>query len=1108
MIRRCLVSFSVLLFALANVPPSRAQDGKGGVQMLVPGFEIAPLPLKLPNINNVVYRPDGNLIAGAYDGNIYLISDSDGDGLEDTAKLWWDSKGKTRGPLGIALTPPGFAHGNGVIVPSKGKLSLITDDDGDDVADREQIIAEGWPEGKQAVDAVAVAIDPDDHSIYFGIGTALYNNAYLLDDNGKAHFDINGELGTIQHISPDLKSRETVCTGIRFSCAMRFNEHGDLFATDQEGATWMPNGNPFDELLQIQTGRHYGFPPMHPKHLPGLIDEPSLVDYKPQHQSTCGLNFNVPVIDGGPIFGPEFWRNDALVIGESRGKIWRTKLVKRPEGYLSQTQLIACINRLTIDGCVSPDGDFVICTHSGDPDWGTGPSGEGILYKVRYTGRDLPQPVLSWAQDPGEFRVAFDRPLDPAYLKKLSADKAVKIEYGDYVSAGDRLESMRPGYEVVRAQMATERYDLPVHQVQVTPDRRTLVILADQQAGLTRYSIQLPGFGDGDSMDVGCDATGVKVQRFGSDENRWSGWLPCLDIKAAKELTVGSAEHDRLWEMMEQGGALAMSARLDLRGMLRPVIQPGSSIDFEYPAEKVTVTVASPDFSFQIVGAKPDTLESSKGHTAHSVSIDFDAPEFVGFAMMGKVPEGAVPSFTVNWNTNEDPRQRSLQLARVVAPWAKAGINTVTEIVRAQPQIQEVRKDILVGVDVQVPRKPSWLKGREIFFSERAQCSKCHQSNGAGYQVGPDLGNLIHRDLGSITRDIQNPGAAIHPDFVTYRVTLKDGTEQVGTLQTIDGKTILGTAAGIGVPLVTADIISTEPLPVSIMPPGLDKVLGEADFKHLLKFLMNPGLEPAPLERIGAPAPRSLAEVQNVLAAQTVEEKAVTDPKPLRILLCTGPKDHGPGEHDYPLFRERWAKLLPLAENVAIDVADPWPSSEQFEKADVAVFYSANPGWNLKTAHDLMRFQERGGGVVIVHWAVHGGEAPDRFAEHIGLSGIPTMRYRHGALRLDFTNTSHPITRGFLKNHFVDESYWGMVGDPEKVNLLATSAEEGGNWPQVWTFERGKGRVFVSIPGHYSWTFDDPLFRVLLLRGLCWSAREPADRLSGLSEIGARLTKP
>ena len=109
---------------------------------------------------------------------------------------------------------------------------------------------------------------------------------------------LTDESGTIIRVSPDFKSHEIVATGIRFPVALRFNPRGDLFATDQEGATWVPNGNPFDELLHIQRGRHYGFPARHPKYLPNVIDEPSTFDYSPQHQSTCGLNFNEPVRAG------------------------------------------------------------------------------------------------------------------------------------------------------------------------------------------------------------------------------------------------------------------------------------------------------------------------------------------------------------------------------------------------------------------------------------------------------------------------------------------------------------------------------------------------------------------------------------------------------------------------------------------------------------------------------------------------------------------------------------------------------------------------------------------------------------------------------------------
>ena len=46
---------------------------------------------------------------------------------------------------------------------------------------------------------------------------------------------------------------------------------------------------------------------------------------------------------------------------------------------------------------------------------------------------------------------------------------------------------------------------------------------------------------------------------------------------------------------------------------------------------------------------------------------------------------------------------------------------------------------------------------------------------------------------------------------------------------------------------------------------------------------------------------------------------------------------------------------------------------------------------------------------------------------------------------------------------------------------MRTAVEEGKPWPLFWTRTQGKGRVFVSVPGHYTWTFDDPLFRLLLL---------------------------
>ena len=461
------------------------------VQMLVPGFTVRELPVDLPNINNILYRPDGKLVALGYNGNVYLLSDSHGDGLEDKVTLFWDNKGRIRAPIGMALTPPGYRHGEGVFVASKGKCSLLMDKDGTGKADKEIIVADGWKELPHGVDALGVAVDPKDGSVYFGLGCQDYTNAYGVGQDGVATYNLKGERGTILRVTPDFKSREIVATGIRFSVGMRFNKDGDLFSTDQEGATWLPNGNPLDELLHIEKGRHYGFPPRHPRHLPGVIDEPSTFDYGPQHQSTCGLNFNEPV-NKGPVFGPAWWQSDVFVAGFSRGKLYRTKLVKTPAGYVAQNQLVACLNMLACDVCVSPTGDLVVACHSGGPDWGSGPTGKGKLFKITWTGKDLPQPVLTWVQSPREVRIAFDRPLA---AEQLAGINKATIEYGQYAAAGDRFESLWPGYKVVQDQLRAPRFDLAVHGVGVSSDRRTLILTTAPHLGPAGYTVTLPGLG-------------------------------------------------------------------------------------------------------------------------------------------------------------------------------------------------------------------------------------------------------------------------------------------------------------------------------------------------------------------------------------------------------------------------------------------------------------------------------------------------------------------------------------------------------------------------------------------------------------------------------------
>jgi putative heme-binding domain-containing protein len=1051
------------------------------VQMLVPGFTVAEIPLKLVNLNNVRYRHDGKLVALGYDGRIYLLTDADGDGLEDKADLFWDQT-SMRGPIGMALTSKGDPRGDGVFVASKGKVSFFLDKNRDGRADEEKVIASGWPGTFHGVDTLGVAIDPKDGSIYFGLGCANFVDAYLIDKaTGRSRFDLNDIRGTIQRISPDFSERATVCTGVRFTCALAFNSAGDLFATDQEGATWLPNGNPLDELLHIEHGKHYGFPPRHPKYLPDVRDEPAVVEFGPQHQSTVGMVFNEGV-NGGTHFGPAHWLGDALISGASRGKIWRTKLARTPLGYVGQNHLIACLSLITIDSCVTPKGDLLVVCHSGPPDWGTGPAGEGKIYKIRYTAPDLPQPVAAWAGGPDEFRIAFDRPLEPADW--ATARAKVKIEAGAHVAAGDRFEVIRPGYQIVRDQIATPRRWVEVLGLSLTEDRSTMVIRVARQTEPVTYAITLPtpdkwqrrgGIPQHSQIDLAVTLNGVLATVAAKGGNELRAVLPHASLEASSVLTAGSREHDRfLKAAVAEDASLTIRASVDVSNPFVPPLQPGSKIDWD----PTTDPFASAAFD-----VRSDYSGNSEAPVSGSISGRTKALE--PLTVRGTNPKGN------GFYLVKDDMRKQIPTARFSLPWAleKAAKEMPSQLVKARTDVTG-----------------HWIRGRRVFFGE-AGCATCHTIRGEGIAFGPDLSNLIHRDRESVVHDILQPSATINPDQAGSLVTFKDGTSLSGVIRVQNNqRVVLGLPAGAEAEFQRDSISKLEPLKTSLMPEAFRETLTGAQMEDLLTFLLLNPLEAAPVSRTDPPPPP--ARKREEVTALVAPVYSAQQERPLRILLCAGPKDHGPEEHDYPLWLERWSRLLALGEDVTVETSMGFPTAEQLAKAEVAVFYNANPGWDAAKAEALDQFHKRGGGSVYIHYAVDGGKIPEFVAERMGQAFTFGSRFRHGDFDLVFKATDHPITRGFSTLRFTDETYWNMRGDVSRLNVLATAEEEKAQRPELWTLTRFEGRVVGCIPGHYNWTFDDPLFRILVLRSICWAAKEEnVDRLAELAMVGARLAE-
>ena len=1138
-VRRYLQHKHAPLKAALPQPQQQAQGAKDAmplvpvedppaVQMLVPGFEIRQLPLQLSNINNLRYRPDGKLYALAYSGDIWLLSDTDGDQLEDRAELFFENRGRLQGPIGMAVIPPDHALLNGeidgqrksagVLVASKGKLSAILDAEGDDLAETERVIASGWQEIPQNVDAIGVAIDPSDGAIYFGLGTAAYNNAYLLDDAGLSHFDLSSERGTIQRIAPDLSSRSAVCTGVRFTIGMVFNANGDLIVTDQEGATWLPHGNPFDELLHIEPGRHYGFPPRHPQHLASVFDEPSLFDYAPQHQSTCGLAINEPVQPDSPIFGPDHWRGDALVTGESRGKLYRTRLMLDSAGeYVAENHLIGCLSMLTVDCCLSPHGDLLVACHSGGPDWGTGPTGTGKLFRIRYAAPQAAQPVSVWTAGPREVRVAFDRPLDLQQVNNLV--EQTQIVFGDYVAAGDRFESIRPGYAATQMQLDAPRFRLPVHAAAVTPDRRTLILSTGVHRSAVQYALTLPDLNPAaqsaslaagsalpqhPQIDLAYSLAGVRAQWRPEDEasSSWSGWLPHADLVVSRRSLKENAGYEGLWERLGEPGTLTLTTRIDTTGLFLPAVQPGSELGFD-PADDRFVRrrgvrfTSSHPFEISVAGSDFQAAERAGSDDWSAELVVAAEQDSAALALRIKTGD-RLPEIRPRWTAslaNGESRDGPLALRRFLLPWAET--QATSEHLLAEQPVPELEGS-------------SWGRGRQVFFSDDAGCATCHLPGEDGRAIGPDLANLVHRDYTSVLRDIRQPSFAINPDFVTYMALLDDGHLLTGALREEGSQLLIGDKDGKLTRLDRESVLQLRPSAASVMPEGIDTILGPQRMKDLLAYLLR---EPPRMPRdspLPAPPPRTRSETSAVLAGSdprfATANTLSPELEPVQILLVAGPKDHGPGEHDYPEWLAVWSELLAAAPGVTVDTAMQWPEPEQLRAADTVIFYQKG-GWNAERAAAIDTHLAGGGGLVYIHWAIEGGSQAPKFARRIGLaSDAAHTRYRHGPLQLHFTDESqHPIARNFDAVQLHDESYWSLRGDTSRIRRIASAVEEGQPRPLFWTVQPKNGRVFVSIPGHYSWTFNDPLYRILLLRGIAWSAGEPVDRLNPLVPLGASL---
>lgn len=231
--------------------------------------------------------------------------------------------------------------------------------------------------------------------------------------------------------------------------------------------------------------------------------------------------------------------------------------------------------------------------------------------------------------------------------------------------------------------------------------------------------------------------------------------------------------------------------------------------------------------------------------------------------------------------------------------------------------------------------------------------------------------------------------------------------------------------------------------------------------------------------------------------------------EPLRVFIRAGVKTHGPGAHDHPRFLEDWKKLL-NERGAKADGSMEFPTAAQIEASDVIVFYAANAGKMKPEERALIEaFRARGGGMVVIHDAVCGDDAPWFKTLIGGAWEHGKSKWFEGPMNLNYTPdaATHPVTAGAKSFSMNDEIYWDLHVDPNAKILATSDNKRAPDSPQMFSLEVGKARTFTSIPGHLYTTFSLPQYRAVLLRGIAWAGHRSVDLLTKPEEVAA-LPKP
>src|SRR5207244_4303347 len=118
-------------------------------------------------------------------------------------------------------------------------------------------------------------------------------------------------------------------------------------------------------------------------------------------------------------------------------------------------------------------------------------------------------------------------------------------------------------------------------------------------------------------------------------------------------------------------------------------------------------------------------------------------------------------------------------------------------------------------------------------------CAACHQLEGAGHAVGPDLAQVANKSSIYLLTEILDPNKNVDTRYIEYQAILKNGRTVAGLLaaETAASITLRGQEAKEEV-ILRSEIVELHSTGKSLMPEGLEKDLPKQAMADLIAYLM------------------------------------------------------------------------------------------------------------------------------------------------------------------------------------------------------------------------------------------------------------------------------